>query len=168
MGDDGVNEDGLSYDAVSYDLVDWTPEQRSELAAGLAAEGVYHEWDGGELVVDEAVADLVELLIEEIDNPDALDVDEGDDDGGAEVLSALYVASDVLAGDPHRATAASELRAATGAAANLAPPYGLDGTTWAEVRRRAEALVVLLEGDSGEAEVVAGARSLRELVLPLV
>ena len=158
----------LGDDAVSYDLVDWTPEQKSELAAGLETAGVAHHWDGSELVVAEADADGVEVLIEEIDHPDALDVDESDDDGGAEVLSALYVASDVLLNDPYRSAAAADLREATSAAAELPAPYGLDGATWDAVRSRARALVEVLAGNASEEEVVGAARSLREAVLPLV
>lgn len=155
-------------DLLSYDLVDWTPAQRSVLAAGLESEGVAHRWDDGELLVGEAAGDLVEVLLDQIDHPDALDVDDNDDDGGAEVLSALYVAGDLLLGDPHRAAAAADLREATSAASRMAAPYGLDDATWAEVRRRAEALVAVLDGDAGDDERTAAARALRQVVLPLV
>jgi acyl-CoA synthetase (AMP-forming)/AMP-acid ligase II len=53
-------------------------------------------------------------------------------------------------------------------------PYGLDGATWEEVRRRATALAGLLGDavlpgdDVDEDAVVAAARSLREAVHHLV
>lgn len=160
-------------DVVAYDLADWAPPLRTELSTALAAEGVAHEWDGPELVVGEAWADLVEQMVDDMDHPDALEPEDDDDDGGAEVLSALYVASDLLLGDPHRAAAAADLATAAEAAAGMPAPYGLDGATWEEVRRRAGALAALLgeaepPGNTDEEQVVAAARSLRDAVRPLV
>jgi hypothetical protein len=166
---------GPDDDVVAYDLADWVPLLRAELSTALGAQGVGHQWEGTELVVPEASADLVEHLVDELDHPDALEVDDdADDDGGAEVLSTLYVASDLLVGDPHRAAAAAELQAAAAAAVDMPAPYGLDGATWEEVRRRATALAGLLGdtvlpgGDVDEDAVVAAARSLREAVHHLV
>lgn len=165
---------GPDDDVVAYDLTDWVPLLRAELSTALAAEGVAHQWEGAELVVASASADLVEQLVDEIDHPDALEAQEDDDDGGAELLSALYVASDLLLGDPHRAAAAAELQTAAAAAADMPAPYGLDGATWDEVRRRAVALALLVGdsagsgGDVDEEGVTAAARSLREAVRPLV
>lgn len=160
------------HDEVVYDLVDWGPVERDELSMVMAAEGFAHRWEGGDLVVSQGAAGLVEELIDQLDHPDALEVDEGDDDGGAEVLSALYVASDVLMSDPHRGSARSELVDAAAAAAGVPLPYGLDRATWDEVRLRADALAALVANDAGdqvdEENVVAAARSLRQAVQPLV
>ena len=95
-----------SDDEVGYDLADWGDEERHQLASALVAETIASRWEALELVVRDADADRVEELIDEIDNPDALDPEEDDADGGAEVLSALYVAADVLQHDP--ASAASD------------------------------------------------------------
>ncbi len=180
-------EDGAD-DLVVYDLGDWTPEQRAALDRLLVGEGVTHEWDAGEaaassttpspesgptsawagqLVVPEASADLVEELIDELDHPDALEPDDGGDGGGGEVLSSLYVASDVLLSAPGHVAAAQELREAAAVASTMEAPYGLDDATWGTVRRRAETLAAVLA--TGEEEgVKAAAQALREVVRPLV
>lgn len=182
-----VPEDGAE-DLVVYDLGDWTPAQRAALDRLLVAEDVDHEWDGdeatassrtpspesgpdntspGQLLVPEASADLVEELIDEIDHPDALAPDDHGDGGGGEVLSSLYVASDVLLGAPGHVAATEEAREAAAAAAVMDPPYGLDDTTWGAVRRRAEILAdVLATGE--DQRVREAARALREVVRPLV
>lgn len=158
-------------DEVGYELDDWGPEQRHELSAALAGDGVPHRWEGTELVVAESDADLVETLVDEIDHPDALDAeDDGDDgdDGAAQVLSSLYVAADVLLAAPHSPAAAADLLQAAARASTLATPYGLDEQVWVEVRRRAGELAARVGDGSEEHEVAAAARSLREAVWPLV
>ncbi len=47
-------------------------------------------------------------------------------------------------------------------------PYGLDDAVWAEVLRRAEALAALVNEDSDDGDITAAARSLRQVVWPLV
>jgi len=179
-------------DKVVYDLADWEPEQRSTLDRMLAAEGVAFRWQGGQgssswmapgpvsgpasppqasdqLLVAERHADLVEELIDELDHPDALEVDDDDgDDGAADVLSSLYVASDVLVGAPGNLAAAYELCEAVEAAGALAVPYGLDPAAWDELRRRAGTLAERLGAGSGDDEVTDAARALRDAVRPLV
>lgn len=157
-----------SEDEVGYDLGDWGDGERAQLAATLAGEGIASRWEDHELVVREADADHVEELIEEIDNPDALAEEPDDDDGGADVLSALYVSADVLKDDPTAAMAVVELLEAAERASILGPPYGLDGDVWKEVQRRADALADLLGAEAEEEAVTAAARHLREAVFPLV
>ena len=160
---------GEESEEVGYDLADWSPQQRDELVAALAAEGVAARLEETELVVAEADADLAEELIEEVDAPDALEVEADDgDDAAAEVLSSLYVTSDVLVGDPDSSAAVLELLESVEAAASLPLPYGLDGDQWAALLRTADDLADLL-GEGGEAgEVSAAARRLRDAVHPLV
>lgn len=180
---DGRSAGGGENDAVGwpvvYDLSDWTSEQRAALDRLLAGEGLPHRWESaetpapasvaGQLLVGEAFADLAEELIDEMDHPDALEVDDADDEGGAEILSELYVASDVLLGAPANAAAGIDARRAATAAATAVAPYGLDDATWAEVRRRAAALAAALVDDVGDADrVMAAAGALREVVRPLV
>lgn len=157
-----------SDDDVGYDLADWGDADRAQLATSLADESIPSRWEGAELVVRESDADRVEELIDEIDHPDALAPDETDDDGGAEILSALYVAADVLQRDPSSAVAVIELLEASERASELGPPYGLDGDLWREVQRRADTLADLLGGEAEEDEVMAAAKALREAVHPLV
>jgi hypothetical protein len=160
---------GGDVDEVAYDLADWTAEQREELVASLAAEGIVARLEDGELVVPEDAADLAEELIEEVDAPDALVAEEDDgDDAGAGVLSSLYVTSDVLVHDPDSSAAVVELLESVEAAGSLPLPYGLDGDQWAELLRRADELADLLGTDADAAEVAAAARRLRDAVRPLV
>jgi hypothetical protein len=162
----GGGDDG---EEVGYDLADWSAEQRAELVESLAAEGVVARLEDSELVVAEADAAVAEELIEEVDAPDALEAEADDgDDAAAEVLSSLYVTSDVLVGDPDSSAAVLELLESVEAAASLPLPYGLDGDQWAALLRAADDLADLL-GEGGEAsEVTAAARRLRDAVHPLV
>jgi hypothetical protein len=155
-------------DEVGYDLADWGDGERHQLATSLAAEAIASRWEALELVVKEADADRTEELIDEIDNPDAIDAEADDADGGAEVLSALYVAADVLQHDPGSAVAIIELLEASERASELGPPYGLDGDVWREVQRRSDTLADLLGAEAAEDEVMAAAKALREAVRPLV
>ena len=154
---------------VAYDLADWTAEQREELVASLAAEGVAARLEETELVVAEADADLAEDLIEEVDAPDALAAEDDDgDDAAARVLSSLYVTSDVLVHDPDSSAAVLELLEAVDAAGALPLPYGLDGDQWSALLRTADELADLLGEGAEGSEVAAAARRLRDAVRPLV
>lgn len=157
-----------SDDEVGYDLGDWDDTERLELARHLASAGIASRWEGAELVVLEASADQVEVLIDEIDHPDALDAEADDSDGGAEILSALYIAADVLKDDPTSAVALLELLEATERAAELGPPYGLAGDVWRELQRRSGTLADLLGDQADDEEVRQAAVALREAVRPLV
>ena len=156
-------------DEVVFDLEDWTPEQRAELDRALEDHRLAHRWDtGDQLLVPEVHAESVEELVDEIDHPDALTVDDVDtDDRGAEILSELYVASDVLMSAPANPAAGARALAAAAAASATEAPYGLDGETWAGGRHRAGALVEELQAGDEE-RTAAAARALRETVRPLV
>jgi hypothetical protein len=155
-------------DEVGYDLEDWTPDRRAELVAQLSAHSIPHRWAEGELIVRELDADAVEPIIDDIDNPDALDVEEDDDDAAAELLSALYVSSDVLAGDHGNPGAVIELCQAEAEAQEMDAPYGVSPDTWAEIKRRAEVVVSLLDANTDEDAIRVAARDLRDLLRPLV
>ena len=161
----GGGEDG---DEVGYDLADWSAEQREELVASLAAEGVVARLEDTELVVAEADVTVAEELIEEIDAPDALDAEEDGDDEAARVLSSLYVTSDVLVHDPDSSAAVVELLESVEAAADLPLPYGLDGDVWSGLLRVADELADLLGAAADDEDVAAAARRLRDAVRPLV
>lgn len=155
-------------DEVVYELDDWEPEQRHQLSAALEAEGVPHRWEGADLMVAEDGAWLADHLIDDIDHPDALPAEDDDDDVAADVLSSLYVAADVLLAAPDHPAAGADLAASATRASTLPTPYGLDDAVWAEVRRRAEALAALVNEDSDGGDITAAARSLRQVVWPLV
>lgn len=155
-------------DEVGYDLDDWEPASRGELVAVLVAHGIAHRWEEGELVVRERDADAVEPLIDEIDNPDALEVEDDDDDAAAELLSSLYVAADVLAGDHANPGAVIDLCEAEADAQEIDAPYGVSNDTWAEIKRRAAVVATLLDDNTDEDAVRQAARALRDLLHPLV
>jgi hypothetical protein len=157
-----------SDDEVGYDLDDWEPEQRGELVAALTAQGIAHRWEDGELIVRERDADWVEPAIDEIDHPDALEVEDDDDDAAAELLSSLYVAADVLAGDHANPGAVLDLCAAEAEAQEMDAPYGVARDTWVEIQRRASVLAALLDDDTDEDATRHAARELRDLLHPLV
>jgi hypothetical protein len=189
-GGDGSGDPGAG--EVVYDLADWEPERRATLDRLLRGEGATYRWDQAaspaswmtpdavsgpaspaflshELVVAEGDADLVEELIDELDHPDALDAE--DDDGndlGAEVLSALYVAADVLSGAPGHVQAAEDLLDAAGMVGEIEAPYGLDPVTWRELGRLGDQLARCLREGADEEAVVGAARALRQAVHPLV
>lgn len=188
----GNGHDEVELDEVVYDLGDWEPERRVTLDRLLAGEGAAYRWDeapspaswmtpdavsgpaspaflSSQLAVAAEDADLVEELIDELDHPDALEVEDDDgDDAGAEVLSALYVAADVLSGAPGHAQAAEELLHASREVGEIEVPYGLDPDSWRELGRLAEALAQRLREGVDEETVIEAARMLREAVHPLV
>jgi hypothetical protein len=156
-------------DNVGYGLDDWTDEQQAELSATLVAERIPYVWEGGELVVRDHHADLVEELIDDLDHPDALDADDDDgDDSGAQLLSDLYVASDMLVGDPDHRVAVTEVLQLSGSMAGTSPPFGVERATWATVAERLDHLADLLGDDAPEEEIVPVARSIRDALRPLV
>jgi len=155
-------------DEAGYDLEDWEPEQRGELVATLVAHGIPHRWEDGELIVRERDADAVELIIDDIDHPDALDVEDDDDDAAAELLSSLYVAADVLAGDHANPGAVIELADAEAEAQEVDAPFGVAPATWDEIRRRAAVTCDLLDAEADELDIRQAARELRDLLHPLV
>jgi len=155
-------------DDVGYDLDDWDADQRGELVAHLLAERTPHRWEEGGLIVRERDADWVEQLIDDIDHPDALEPEDDDDDGAAALLSALYVAADVLAGDDGHPGAIVELCEAEAAAQEAAAPYGVAPALWDDIRAKATALAELLDAGAEEEPVRAAARALRDAVRPLV
>ena len=153
---------------VGYDLEDWGPVEREALTVALLAERVAHEWREDEVVVPERWADLTEELIDAIDHPDALEPEDEDDDGGAELLGDLYVAADVLSGDPAASGAVIEVLELAPVVAGRPAPYGLDGGTWSSVTEEVGRLAGLLEAHADDEEVQALAGSLRSRLRPLV
>ena len=154
-------------DEVGYDLSDWSADERGQLAATLVAERLPCRWEDDELVVRGEDADHVEQLIDEIDDVEALG-EEPDADAGADLLSTLYVASDVLQHDPEADAAIVDLLDAAEQAAELGAPYGLDSDVWKDVQLRTDTLAELLGAEAEGDEVMAAARALREAVRPLV
>jgi hypothetical protein len=164
----GVDDDEV--EGVAFDLADWSPELRAQLEERLEGEGIAWAWEDDELVVEVGDDDRVEVLIEELDFPDALDPEAAgeDDDGAAEVMSTLFVAADRLSGDPTASTAVVEAIEAAESAGALDAPYGVDAAAWSGVVERAQVLAEALGGDTEDEVVVAAARALRDALRPYV
>src|SRR6476619_4246382 len=62
---------------LSYDLSDWDDDRRAELAQALESAGIEHAWDEhGELVVLDSDEARVDAIVDAIEYPDQLEVDE--------------------------------------------------------------------------------------------
>lgn len=163
-------------DEVVYELDEWTDDQRRTLAVRLDGAGVPYAWEGSSTLVVSAVdEDLVEEVLDELEYPDALEVEavsaeeEAAEEASAEQLSSLFVAADRLKGDPGDASGLADLVAATEAADENAPPYGFPPQVWKAAVAMARELTDLLaaeEDRSDEAEEKA--RELRDLLRPYV
>lgn len=165
--DDG-DEDG---EGIAYDLADWDDDQRRGLEADLDAAAIPWEWDGDELVVDVEDEARVEALIEAVDFPDALGVEDDPVDAGLEadpeLLSRLFVAADRLRGNPEHPGAVDEVLDAA-RDQPPGPPYGVDARTWAAVLDHLGALAGALEARADEEHVRGAADALRGSLRPLV
>ena len=155
-------------DEVGYELDDWDEGRRFDLANTLANEGIAYRWEDTELVVAEGVADQVEAMIELLE-VDITATDDKDDDApdGADLLSALYVSTDVLQHEPSNQAAVVELLEAVEAMPDR-PPYGIDIDVWKLLLDQADAVADLLTDQAADEAVAAAAKVLRSSVRPLV
>lgn len=152
-----------------YDLSDWTHDLRGDLTARLAEQGIAHRWEGEELVVAESDAEAAEAAIDDLEpDPGVAAAPPGgeEEDDGAGVLSALFVAADVLQHDPEDNAAVLDLLSITDAG-RPAAPYGLDIAEWETIWARAERLAVLLGGED-DGDTREAAKHLRDAVRDLV
>jgi dipeptidyl aminopeptidase/acylaminoacyl peptidase len=166
------NEDALDdeVDEVAFDLADWPEQLRADLEATLDDESIPFEWDGDDLVVDDTDARRVEDVIDGLEFPNALEVeeDEGDDEERAsELLHQLFVASDRLAGNPDHQKSIDELFTIAGALPGTNAPYGVEAQSWQRVAALTGDVVdALQEGDPERTR--SDARSLRDALRPFV
>ena len=174
--DEADREAFLDSDAeqVSYDLGDWDDRRRAELAETLAAASIEHAWDEhGELVVLEDDEDRVDAIIDAVENPDALAVDDEDeaaaeaalaDDGldPQDVLSELFVSADRLMHDPLDHEGVLSLVDAARLAESLPLPYGFAPAVWNDLVGQAQDLRASLEKDDvDDEEIIEQATRLR-------
>jgi hypothetical protein len=161
-------------DQVAYDMSEWEDDRLSALADALAAAGIDFSWDSesDELFVyaeDEAAADE---LFDKVAHPDELaaEEDDGDGDGGAELLGSIFVAADRLqhdGGDTDGTIAMVE--AALAVDAGQPAPYGVDPAQWKQVCEQVSELGDLLSEDPvDEDEVESRSRDLRAALRPFV
>ena len=168
------NEDVLDedIDEVAFDLGDWPEHLRADLEATLDEEGIPYDWDGDELVVDEPDSRRVEEVIDGLEFPNALEVDDddGEEDSGEralELLHELFVASDRLAGNPAHQKSIDEVLTIAGALPEATAPYGFDPQDWQRVAAlTGDVLEALQDGDPERTR--DDARSLRDALRPFV
>lgn len=186
--DGGDEED----DVLVYNLEDWTHEQRGALEQRLRAEGIEHNWEadtgadvqtgydpgqdsavGTDLVIGQHDEDRVEAILDDLEFPDALEIDAVDDDGEDdeeqyEVMSHLYVAADRLKDDVADLSRAGEFFDAADKVATSGPPFGIDGDVWKRVQDLAREITAALEADGDDDVVRASAQQLRDLLFEFV
>jgi hypothetical protein len=160
---------------LAYDLSDLDEGALLTVSDALTAEGLPHDFDEttGELVVHEADEEKVEALLDAIDFPDALPVDEDDGDNDADidplaaqgVMSDLFVAADRLRKDARDHDGVLSVVEASARAAGLPTPYGFDAADWQAIVDRSAAVAALIEGDEADDETIeAAADGLRTLL----
>jgi hypothetical protein len=153
---------------IVFELSDWTEDDRQALHQKLTTGNIPHSWEEGDLVVDEADADVAEQAIEAVEYPDELaiggDGDDEDDDGaGYELMSTLFVAADRLQHDPDDPVVGGEFEEASDAVVAGKAPYGVAPELWKQVQELAHN--VCEELDEAEPEVIArDAATLRQLL----
>lgn len=157
-----------------YDLSDWDAHRRAELAERLEAAGIAHAFDEhGDLVVLVEDEELVDAVLDEVEYPDQLEVDDTPGDGldAVETLGALFVAADRLMHDPGDTDGTLAAADAARVLARMGPPFGFEPATWDGLVGRAQELLALLEAEAtavDDEEVVAKATELRAALRPYV
>ncbi|MFN8040329.1 MAG: hypothetical protein U0Q07_14045 [Acidimicrobiales bacterium] len=183
-------------DQVAYDLSDWSDDLQTHLVQILVTDGIPHEFDvDGDLVVLAEDEERVERLIDAVEFPDALPIDDGDrgddqddaedddagdgdaagdDDGGVDaqqVLSDLFVAADRLMHDARDHEGVLSLVDAADRAEAIRLPYGFDPAVWKDIVGQAIGLRAVFEGtadDESDEAIEHQARDLRGALRPLV
>ncbi|HZN15805.1 MAG TPA: hypothetical protein VFB78_16170 [Acidimicrobiales bacterium] len=160
-------------DEVVYDLSDWSTGDRSQLEQLLTSGEIIHRWEvGTDLVVLEANADAVELLLDEVEAAGAVpplaaiddEADDGDDEAVYQVMSDLFVAADRLQKDPSDAANAGDFYVAADAVAVTPAPFGIDRLEWQQVQELAASLATAMESDIDDDVLARDASALRSLL----
>jgi hypothetical protein len=158
-----------------YELAEWTDDEVAQLVDALADSGLAYDFDvEGNLVVLASDEVAVEELLDTIEFPDALDVDEpdGGEPSGPEantVLSDLFVASDRLRHHARDHEGVLGLVEAARQVGELSLPYGFEPKVWQGIVERAETLRSALEGgDVSDEDIETQADELRSLLREFV
>lgn len=177
-------------EVIVYELDEWTTDQRGALEQRLASLGIDHQWETGEgadvqagyepgepwtvgtdLVVGENDEESVDALLDEIENPEALEAvdDDGDqDEANYAVMSALYVTADRLKDSPGDLALAGSFFDAADAVAEIPPPFGIDSEVWRRVQELAGEISRSIEQEEDDAKVAAHAQRLRDVLFGYV
>lgn len=170
-------------DKVGFTLEAWSDERYDQLMARLEGDQVPYEFDlEHNLVVLAEHADHVDDVLDEIEHPDALDVDDGSQDRTGdlpgdedadeghdidpdEVLGGLFVACDRLAADARDRHGVIGVAEKGAVLVGARPPYGVAPGPWGTLLARTSELLTMLSGDEvTDDEVEEAASGLRTLL----
>ncbi len=182
-GDEGT-------EVVVYELDEWTADQRGALEQRLLSLEIEHQWEtpegaevqegfepgqtwevGTDLVIGEQDEEAVDALLDEVENPDALEAvdDDGDsDEANYAVMSNLYVTADRLKDDPGDLALAGAFFDAADAARSIAAPFGIDGEVWRRVQELAAEISRSIEQEEADDQVAGHAQRLRDVLFGYV
>ena len=189
--DGNANDEGT--EVVVYELADWTGEQRGELELRLKTEGIEHSWETGDghepnvgyentqpwelatdLVVGELDEEVVDAMLDEIENPEALTpISEAEDDdpnseADYDAMSHLYVAADRLKDNPADLAVVGEFFDAADVAKGVKLPFGFDPDLWTRVLQLAASITTELEQEADDDAVASRAKELRDILFDFV
>lgn len=162
----GQPGEGEDHEILVYELNTWEPAQRAQLEIVLAQEGVTYQWEDTDLLVPAAEEARVDDLLDKIEFPDALPLEDGaeevDDEAVYQVMSDLFVLSDRIAeAKTVDLAVAGDFIEAAGAAAATPAPFGVDERTWQQVQRLAGEIAERLEQEGDDDAVIAETATLR-------
>ncbi|HEY4609059.1 MAG TPA: hypothetical protein VIH06_07640 [Ilumatobacteraceae bacterium] len=175
----------LAEDAPSteYDLAEWEDDERELVTKHLVDRGLPFRWEEDVLLVGTDDEDVVESILDEVENDEAVDAEEtGEANGGEagdqpdedrlpfETLTTFFLAGDRLQRNPLDADGLEELLSATAVADPERPPYGVDLRLWQRMCELADELAAaLVDGDDPDlVETQAVATELHDLLRPYV
>lgn len=151
---------------VAFDVDDWDDELVGQLTSRLDERNIPWVFTAqGELVVMADHSDQVESVVDAIEFPDALEIQEESpetadeaEEGGVEidpdaVLGGLFVACDRLARNAADSNGARDLVGLHQTLSQARMPFGYDPKVWDDIRSSTADLVAKLEADD-PAEVV--------------
>ncbi|HUW04065.1 MAG TPA: hypothetical protein VMW08_17055 [Acidimicrobiales bacterium] len=154
------------------ELWDWEDADLDRLEAELRVARIPHLWDDddGFLLIPPAHLAPAEVVIDRVAHPDALDPDADPGPvGSPELMSDLFLAADALRREPWNLHAVTSLREVAAKAADSAPPFGVDATTWnLAVTTAIEAVETSNDGEGEDDAVKALAERVRAVLRPLV
>jgi hypothetical protein len=169
--------------STEYDLAEWEDDERQLVTKHMVDRGLPFRWEEDVLLVGTDDEALVESILDEVENDDAVDAEEtgeanGADDGEApdedrlpfETLTTFFLAGDRLQRNPLDADGLEELLSATEVADPERPPYGVDLRLWQRMCELADELAAaLVDGDEPDVEETqAIATELHDLLRPYV
>jgi hypothetical protein len=160
-----------SQEEVLYDLTEWPSSERARLDTLLAAGGVPHRYedDGLTLVIARRDEPLVETLLDQAENPDALEVGGEGDESSSETLAGFFLAASRLRKDPLDPDGIAALLEVLDVSENAPPPFGVSTTLWQNMIDEADLIADSLADDEIDiAKVIEHASVLRNLARPFV